>query len=150
MPKTIIEGEANYHKIQPNTEVYCEMLNIDIAECKKNLKTKFKKNTSEASIFIFNDCIKYNYKRVSHNMEGIINPKKINMESKKKDKQQILVHTNKMININYPIVSLRNFLMHIKGKINIVFGNNMIYVEYKGDGILLKTEIKTEHIKDNK
>lgn len=143
-----------------NTEKFCEIMNIDIGEFKKNLTTKIKKKVNETKLTIGNNTLSILFKiDISRTMDLIyednyelyeIEDEKIKQNSKnkqfKKNKQIIKFYNQSMMELNFPKENITSFLLHIKGEFDIEFGNNSIILQYSnGNDITLYSFLKTEH-----
>lgn len=113
-----------------NEVVYCCMNNVNIIEYKKMLSTKFKKKVNETKLLIQPGSLIMQFFKESDNpMEARID-EEYEYYNETKRKQEIIFYTNEMISMNFSRSNVTSFLLHIKGYINIIYGNKVIILQY--------------------
>ena len=115
--------------------LYCEMKNMDIGECKKNLSTKFKKKVVDSRIQFIkgeNDITKDTV--IIQHMKNL--DKKINTIYRvtngnvAKGEQDIILYSDGIVETKFPKNSIVNFLLHIRGKFRIAFYKDVTILMY--------------------
>lgn len=128
--------------IKNNDDLYCLMSNIDVGEYKKDLSTKFKKKIVDSRIQFMGDVVKVIHRKdVNRTMETTYNT-----VVGYGNEQSIIVRTKDLIEMNYPKNSIANFLLHIKGKFNILFYKNVIVLMYTENNAQMTFELALDSL----
>jgi hypothetical protein len=120
-------------KILRNTKVFACMENVNIIEYKKMLTTKFKKKVNESKLIIQPESLILQFfKDMDNPMEARID-EDYNYYNDIKKKQCVKFFSDEMISMYFPKSNITSFLLHIKGHINIIYGDKVIILEYKNN-----------------